>query len=47
MVLNVVKSRDGWELYIVTDGVMVGLLLGEGALHTVILVFYSSNMIKK
>jgi hypothetical protein len=23
MVPNVVKSREGWELYIVTDGVMV------------------------
>jgi hypothetical protein len=26
MVPNVVKSREGWELYIVTDGVMVGIL---------------------
>jgi hypothetical protein len=26
MVPNVVKSREGWELYIVTDGI----LLGEG-----------------
>jgi hypothetical protein len=25
-VSNVVKSRKGWELYIVTDGVMVGIL---------------------
>jgi hypothetical protein len=25
MVPNVVKSREGWELYIVTDGVMVGI----------------------
>jgi hypothetical protein len=24
MVPNVVKSREGWELYIVTDGVMFG-----------------------
>jgi hypothetical protein len=32
MVLNVVKIKEGWELYIVTDGVMVGILLGEGAL---------------
>jgi hypothetical protein len=31
MVPNVVKSREGWELYIVTDGVMVGILLGEGS----------------
>jgi hypothetical protein len=31
MVPNVVKSREGWELYIVTDGVMVGILLGGGA----------------
>jgi hypothetical protein len=30
MVPNVVKSREGWELYIVTDGVMVGILVGEG-----------------
>jgi hypothetical protein len=30
MVPNVVKSREGWELYIVTDGVMAGILLGEG-----------------
>jgi hypothetical protein len=30
MLPNVVKSREGWELYIVTDGVMVGILLGEG-----------------
>jgi hypothetical protein len=27
---NVVGSREGWELYILTDGVMVGILLGEG-----------------
>jgi hypothetical protein len=26
MVPNVVKSREGWELYIVTDGVIVGIL---------------------
>jgi hypothetical protein len=26
MVPNVVKSREGWELYIVTDCVMVGIL---------------------
>jgi hypothetical protein len=25
MVPNVVKIREGWELYIVTDGVMVGM----------------------
>jgi hypothetical protein len=25
MMPNVVESREGWELYIVTDGVMVGL----------------------
>jgi hypothetical protein len=25
MVPNVVGSREGWELYIVTDGVMVGI----------------------
>jgi hypothetical protein len=25
------KSREGCELYIVTDGVMVGILLGEGS----------------
>jgi hypothetical protein len=31
MVLNVVKIREGWELYTVTDGVMVGILLGEAA----------------
>jgi hypothetical protein len=31
MMPNVVGSREGWELYIVTDGVMVGILLGEGA----------------
>jgi hypothetical protein len=31
MVPNVVGSREGWELYIVTDGVMVGILLGKGA----------------
>jgi hypothetical protein len=31
MVPKVVKSREGWELYIVTDGVVVGILLGEGA----------------
>jgi hypothetical protein len=28
IVPNVVKSREGWELYIVTGGVMVGILLG-------------------
>jgi hypothetical protein len=28
---NVVKITEGWELYIVTDGVIVGILLGEGA----------------
>jgi hypothetical protein len=27
----VVGSREGWELCIVTYGVMVGILLGEGA----------------
>jgi hypothetical protein len=26
MVPNVMKSREGWEMYIVTDGVMVGIL---------------------
>jgi hypothetical protein len=26
MVPNVVKSRDGWELYIVTDGIMFGII---------------------
>jgi hypothetical protein len=31
MVPNVVKSREGWELYILTDGVMVGILLGEAS----------------
>jgi hypothetical protein len=31
MVLDVVRSREGWELYIVTDGVMVSILLDEGA----------------
>jgi hypothetical protein len=31
MVPNVVESREGWELYIVTDSVMVGILLGEGS----------------
>jgi hypothetical protein len=40
MVPIVVKSREGWELYIVTDGIMFGTLLGEGSqcgiLHTVI-----------
>jgi hypothetical protein len=30
MVPNVMKSIEGWELYIVTDGVIVGILLGEG-----------------
>jgi hypothetical protein len=29
MVPNVVKSRERWELYIVTDGIMVRILLGE------------------
>jgi hypothetical protein len=28
---NVVGSREGWELYVVTGGVMVGILLSEGA----------------
>jgi hypothetical protein len=28
---NVVGSREGWELYIVTGSVMVGILLSEGA----------------
>jgi hypothetical protein len=27
---NVVGSRERWELYIVTGGVMVGILLSEG-----------------
>jgi hypothetical protein len=31
MVPNVMKNRERWELYIVTDGVIVGVLLGEGA----------------
>jgi hypothetical protein len=26
MLPNVVGSREGWELYIVTDGIMVGIL---------------------
>jgi hypothetical protein len=26
---NVVGSREGWELYIVTGGVMVGILLSD------------------
>jgi hypothetical protein len=26
---HVVKSSEGWELYIVTDGVIVGILLGQ------------------
>jgi hypothetical protein len=30
MVPNIVGSREGCELYIVTDGVMVGILLDEG-----------------
>jgi hypothetical protein len=30
MVPNVVKSREVLEVYIVTDGVMIGILLGEG-----------------
>jgi hypothetical protein len=29
---NVVESREGCQLYIVTGGVMVGILLSEGAL---------------
>jgi hypothetical protein len=29
MVPNVVKSREGWELYVVTDGVMVGILISR------------------
>jgi hypothetical protein len=28
---NVVRSTEGWELYIVTGSVMVGILLTEGA----------------
>jgi hypothetical protein len=24
-------TGEGWELYVVTDGVMVGILLGEGS----------------
>jgi hypothetical protein len=28
-VANVVKNREGWELYVVTDSVMVRILLGE------------------
>jgi hypothetical protein len=27
---NVVESREGWQLCIVPDGVMVGILLGKG-----------------
>jgi hypothetical protein len=43
MVPNVVKSREGWELYIVTDGVMVSMLLGEGAqCHNIQLPFFSA-----
>jgi hypothetical protein len=30
MLPDVVGSREGWELYIVTDGIMVGILLDEG-----------------
>jgi hypothetical protein len=29
--LNVAGSREGWKLYIVTDGEMIGIYLGEGA----------------
>jgi hypothetical protein len=32
MVSNVVGKREGWELYFVTDGIMVRILLGEEAL---------------
>jgi hypothetical protein len=31
MVPNVLGSREGWELCIVTDGVTVGMSLGEGS----------------
>jgi hypothetical protein len=31
MVPSVVKNREEWELYTATDGIMVGILLGEGA----------------
>jgi hypothetical protein len=31
MMPNVVGSREEWELYIVTGGVTVGILLGDGA----------------
>jgi hypothetical protein len=34
MVPNVVKSREGWELYIVTDGVMVGIISRPFAART-------------
>jgi hypothetical protein len=52
MVPNVVKIREGWELYIVTDGVTVRILLGEGAhwAHwgiltvTLFITIYSSHL---
>jgi hypothetical protein len=40
MVPNVMKSRKGWELYIVTDGVIVGILLGEGSQREKRVVFW-------
>jgi hypothetical protein len=33
MVPNVLGSREGWELYIVSGGVVVGILLGKGAVY--------------
>jgi hypothetical protein len=33
MVSNFVKNREGWELYIVTDGVMVGIFFWSFTHH--------------
>jgi hypothetical protein len=35
-------TREGWELYIVTDGIMVGILMGEGSQCEKQAVFWQS-----
>jgi hypothetical protein len=46
MVPNVVGSREEWELCIVTDGIIVGMLVGEGA-HIATLLYVTDVSINK
>jgi hypothetical protein len=41
MVPNVVKSREGWELYIVTNGLMVGII--SRPLDSLMMAFWNAE----